>query len=151
MGTVFLVELWIDEFDSMGNGLTYLSRYEVKTLTGIVPQTDAVICKCKYELLRAKHFYHHEYPDHCLFSFKYSNHCIALLPVFRVLPMPAEWSRYSGSDLGPVSLQSIITRPQYQCVTGGDQADGSESQDVWGIARRIVLGLITIHNLHNLH
>ena len=42
-------------------------------------------------------------------------------------------------------------QPQYQCVTGGDQVDGSESQDVWGMARLIVLGLITIHNLHNLH
>ena len=77
---------------------------------------------------------------------------IALLPVPGFTDAACLIGRWIFCLLSGACIITIhYHQAQYQCVTQGDQADGSESQDVLGMACSIVLGLITIHNLHNLH
>ena len=100
--------LWV-KFDSMGNVLMIQRTYFIQW-DNTCSVTMPAICKCKYGLLWAKHFYHHEYPDHCLFSFKYSNHCIVVSSGFyRCLfdqsdILSAIWGLYHYHPLSPASV-----------------------------------------------
>ena len=111
------IDVWV-KFDSMGNVLMIQRTYFIYLIhwDNTCSVTMPAICKCKYELLWAKHFYHHEYPDHCLFSFKYSNHCIVVSSGFYRWPVRS--ARYSVCYLGPVSLPSIITSLSINVLQG---------------------------------